>query len=317
MSLPLGPRYPWLAPLAGFSDLPFRLVCRKYGCDLAFTEMVSASGLIYNSKGTFSILKTCAQDSPLIVQLFGADPKIIFKAVNILKKLGFKYFDLNCGCSVKKVIKTGSGAYLLTQIKKIEEIVKTIQSLVPAKQVGIKARLGYSLKENIYLKLGEKMAKLGIGWFTLHPRYAKQKFSGTADWNALKKLKHTFPELKVIGSGDIFTAEDGINCLSFTQIDGIMFARGALSNPFIFQEYKALLQQKSITIPKSKIIAQLLLDFAKYYPKFAPQKAVLKMRTLLPKMIKNIPEAKKIRHKLTSISSWEQVIQIANQLKEE
>ncbi|MDQ7032839.1 MAG: tRNA-dihydrouridine synthase family protein [Desulfonauticus sp.] len=317
MSLPLAPEHPWLAPLAGFTDLPFRLVCRKYGCKVAFTEMISAKGLIYNNTNTSLLLQTCSQDVPLVVQLFGSHPKDIVNAVLCLQKKGFFYFDLNCGCSVKKVVKTGAGAALLKNPSQIVQIFKALHEYVPPQNTGIKTRLGYDLNTSTYLELAENLAALNIGWFTLHPRYAREKFSGQARWEHLANLKKLFPELKVIGSGDLFTAQDGLNCLHQTKIDGIMFARGALSNPYIFREFKLLLEGKDISqLNKKKLIAEILEDFVFYYQQYAPQ-SIKKMRTILPKMIKNIPEAKKMRVKLSFLNSWEEVREMINLFKGE
>lgn len=301
---------PWLAPLAGFSDLPFRLVCRDMGCSFAFTEMVSATGLIYNTPGTYKLLATNLKDTPLAVQIFGAKPKNILLATKKLLEMGFTYFDLNCGCSVKKVTKTGAGASLLKEPKQIVELVKVMGEVVPFSRLGVKTRLGYELNQDVYLLLAEDLAKLNIGWFTLHPRYARQKFSGQTDWQKLKILKQTIPELTVIGSGDLFTAQDGLRCLEETGIDNIMFARGALRNPYIFTEFK-LLKQKKSPGEKNKIIALLLRKFVHYYQTLKPGLSALKMRTILPKMVKELPAAKKIRHKLTQISSWEEIEEIA------
>lgn len=314
--LPLGKKNPWLAPLAGFSDLAFRMVCRKLGCSFAFTEMVSAAGLMYKSQGTINILKTTPQDSPLAVQLFGSNPTQLFQATKFLKAQGFTFFDLNCGCPVKKVVKTGSGARLLEEPKKIIELVKAMGEAVDYSQIGVKTRLGYNLGENTYLPLAEQLAKLNIGWLTLHPRYAKQKFGGKADWEKLKILKNKIPELKIIGSGDLFTAQDGLTCLESTGIDGIMFARGALANPYIFTEFKLLSEKKSPSLTKPQIIVKVLKLLLHYYKTLLPQNSPLKMRTILPKLIKGLPEAKKIRLQLTQISSWEEIEDIILSLEE-
>lgn len=305
--LPLGKQNPWLAPLAGFSDLAFRMVCRELGCSFAFTEMVSAAGLVYNSQGTLNILKTTPKDFPLAVQLFGSKPAQMFQATQFLKAKNFTFFDLNCGCPVKKVVKTGSGARLLEEPKKIIELVKAMGEVVDYAQIGVKTRLGYHLGEDVYLSLAEQLAKLNIGWFTLHPRYAKQKFSGKADWKKLKILKKEIPELKVIGSGDLLSAQDGLACLESTGIDGIMFARGALANPYIFTEFKLLSEKKSSSLNKIQIITKVLKLSLHYYRTLLPQISPLKMRTILPKLVKGLPEAKKIRLQLTQISSWEEI----------
>lgn len=206
---PITPDKPWLAPLAGFSDLPFRLLCHEHGCHTAVTEMVSAKGLIYHSPGTRELLQTCAQDNPLIVQLFGSEEPFLVQSIERLRAEGFRYFDLNCGCPVRKVAKTGSGAALLKDPAHLLRLAKSMINATEPGCMGFKIRLGWYAGQPVYLQLAEELEKLGAGWITMHPRFGAQGFTGHADWTHLKTLKANV-SLPVIASGDLFQAEDGL-----------------------------------------------------------------------------------------------------------
>ena len=313
--LPVNPATPWLAPLAGFSDLPFRLLCREFGCQVACTEMVSAKGLLYGSQGTLDILRTCSQDNPLVVQLYGSEPDTLARATAKLIEQGFKYFDLNCGCSVKKVVKTGSGAALLKTPDLLVDIVKEMVKQAEPGCVGVKLRLGWSASEPVYLYLSQQLEQAGVGWITLHPRFAKQGFSGQADWLALKKLK-AHVKIPVIGSGDLFTARDGLNCLKSTGIDDIMFARGALNDPSIFLRYHCLIENKKAPPEDGPFLAAMILKMANLYQEMdSSRRALLKMRTLVPKMIRDLPGAKFLRNELTRCSSWSHLEEILSRVQ--
>ncbi|WP_045212117.1 tRNA dihydrouridine synthase [Desulfonatronovibrio magnus] len=308
--MPITPDKPWLAPLAGFSDLPFRLLCRQYGSAAAFTEMISAKGLIYKTANTLSLLRTCPEDSPLVVQLYGNEPEVIYKATLILVQEGYKYFDLNCGCSVRKVTKTGAGAALMRNPDLLVEIFYAMAEGAGHKQCGIKFRLGWSHDCLTYLNIAEKLKYSGIGWITLHPRTATQLFSGKAAWKYLKTLKDSTP-IPIIASGDLFTAQDAIRCIAETNVDNIMFARGALNNPAIFLQY--LMLRRKMTSPEFNVefIREICLNTVSFYRTYYPShKAVLKMRTVLPRMIREIPGSKEIRKKIIACRNWDEIQEV-------
>ena len=239
---------PWLAPLAGYSDLSFRLLCRSLGADVCVTEMISSKGLIYNSPGTQPILKTVAADNPLVAQLFGPDAEDMAKATVILRQMGFDYFDLNSGCPVRKVVKTGSGSALHKKPARLVELARAIVDNAEPGKVGVKMRLGWTHDDENYLDIAKELEDIGVAWITLHPRTAKQAFSGEANWEKLTALKETV-SIPIIASGDLYTAHHAVECVRQTNVDGVMFARGALANPAIFDEYKALLRRRGNPAP--------------------------------------------------------------------
>ncbi|MDR2488488.1 MAG: tRNA-dihydrouridine synthase family protein [Desulfovibrio sp.] len=247
--LPISPETPWLAPLAGFSDLPFRLLCREQGAAVACTEMISAKGVVYgvrnnkkardgHSGSTDDLLATCPEDSPLVVQLFGAEPEFLTEATELLCGRGFCWFDLNMGCPVPKVTKTGAGAALLREpARAVAAAAAVFRSAGPGR-AGCKLRLGWDAVSPVYIDLAKALEDAGAAWITLHPRYARQGFSGEADTEAWEKLVRAV-SIPVLASGDLFRAKDALRCLS-TGVSGVMFARGAMTNPAIFRRYHSL-----------------------------------------------------------------------------
>ena len=183
-TLPIRPELPWLAPLAGYSDLPFRMLCRELGAAVTCTEMVSAKGLNYFNKGTSSLLATQPSDTPLVLQLFGAEPDTFAQAMDKLLEKGFCFFDLNAGCPVRKVTKTGSGSRLLEDVDLLCALAKVMVERAGPGSVGVKTRLGWEKGDEIYLDVARRLEDLGVAWITLHPRYGRQMFTGNANWAA-------------------------------------------------------------------------------------------------------------------------------------
>ena len=306
-SLPIAPDKPWLAPLAGYSDLPFRLLCRTWGCNAACTEMISAKGLFYSSENTMDLLRTCSSDFPLIVQVYGSELNSISKAMDRLLEMGFKYFDLNCGCSVRKVTKTGSGAALLRNPSLLVDMIAVMAEKAGRNNVGVKMRIGWNNDQPVYLDLAEPLAGAGAGWITLHPRTAVQMFSGRADWQALKKLKEV-SKVPVVASGDLYTAEDALNCVKQTGVDTVMFARGALMDPAIAMRYLNLLQERA-DLPRNKLfVHQLCMQTIAHYRRFSSSpRTALKLRSLLPRIIRSLPGARDLRQRIIKCKDWKEM----------
>ncbi len=309
-TLPIGPQSPWLAPLAGYSDLPFRLLCREYGAACAVTEMVSAKGLVYGNASTAELLATCPEDSPLVVQLFGADPDMMAQAMDTLLARGFAFFDLNCGCSVPKVVKTGAGASLLRQPELLETLARIMIERAGPGRVGFKLRLGWGPQDLCVFPLAEMLEKLGAAWLTLHPRHARQGYSGTAAWEHLAALKRA-SAVPVIASGDLFCAADARRCLEQTGVDGVMFARGALYDPSIFKWYL----NNDHPAPSGPEIASLLLRHAQLIRTHGkPEKSLLRMRSIVPRYVRGLLGARTLRQEAALCTSWEHLEAIAERI---
>lgn len=312
---PISPQHPWLAPLAGFTDLAFRLLCREQGACVACTEMISAKGLVFGSKGTRDLLATCPEDTPLVVQLFGSEPEYIARAMDILLEQGFRYFDLNSGCPVKKVVKTGSGAALLKTPDLLVHLVRIMAEKAGENRVGVKIRLGWRADEPVYLDLAPRLEQAGAAWITLHPRFARQGFAGQAQWDCLSQLTQRV-SVPVIASGDLFTAQDGVRCLEQTQVDAIMFARGALNDPTVFKRFHALMHQRPVPPKTATELVSTMERFMELSTIHGSQaRALLRMRTLAPRFVRDFPGSRALRSSLTTCRTWEEFARAINRLR--
>jgi len=233
-----------LAPLAGITNLPFRLLCRRNGAALAFTEMVSVNGLVREGAKTRTLLKSCPEDRPLGIQLFGDTPHSLAEAAGMVSEYG-DVLDINMGCPVRKVVGTGAGSALLRDPAKIAAIVKAVRAATSL-PLTIKIRSGWHCGDGTYLEIGRIAEAEGCDAVTLHPRSRSQMFSGHADWSQIARLKERL-SIPVIGSGDIFSAADCRAMMAETGCDGVMIARGALGNPWIFRQALELEERGTVT----------------------------------------------------------------------
>lgn len=313
--LPLSPDRPWLAPLAGYSDLPFRLLCRAHGAACCETEMVSGKGMLFSSHGTGRLLDTCPADQPLVVQLFGADPEVMAKAADMVLARGFEFLDLNAGCPVPKVVKAGSGAALMRDPALLAELAKALVSRAGEGRVGVKLRLGWTHDEQTFIEAAKRLADVGVAWLTLHPRSAAQGYSGTAHWKALAELKSA-TSLPVIASGDLFSAQDAARCLHETGVDAVMFARGALRHPGIFEDLRELLAGRPPEPLTGRRIAGFVRKHAALIAEYGlPGKDLFKLRTVIPRFVHGLPGSKEIRKRMILCHDWAMVHELADMLE--
>ena len=228
-----------LAPLAGISNLPFRLIARSFGCALAYTEMISANGLIRKTKKTFEYLKTSPEDKPLGMQIFGADPDLLAAAASIAVERGANLIDINMGCPVKKVIRAGAGAILMKDPLQIARIVDAVKKAV-AIPVTVKIRSGWNRSSINAVEVARIAEDSGADAITVHARTADQGYSGIADWKIIKAVKEAV-RIPVMGNGDIWQPQDAVNMMQQTSCDAVMIGRGVLGNPWLFAGINQLL----------------------------------------------------------------------------
>lgn len=226
-----------LAPLAGITNLPFRLLCREQGAACAFTEMVSVNGLVREGAKTMVLLKSRSADHPLGIQLFGDSPDDLAEAARMVEVHG-DLLDINMGCPVRKVVGTGAGSALLKEPLKVAAIVRAVRKATRL-PLTIKIRSGWHCGDDVFLEIGRIAEAEGCDAVTLHPRSRSQMFSGEAAWEQIRELKGAL-SIPVLGSGDLFTAGDALRMLSETGCDGVMIARGALGNPWIFRQIRSM-----------------------------------------------------------------------------
>ncbi len=310
------PDSPWLAPLAGYSDLPFRLLSKQYGCGVCCSEMVSVKGLAFKNAGTKRLLATCPEDDPMVLQLFGAEAQFFEPVMEKLIGMGYRNFDLNSGCPVRKVLKSGSGVKLMDDLDKLVNIasimVKKAAEHPDGGRVGVKFRLGFQKGEDVYIDLGKRLQDVGVDWVTLHPRYGKQMFAGEADWSKLKLLKEAI-DIPVVGSGDLFTAEDGVRCVAETGIDTIMFARGALYDPSIYARYIALRNGKELPPRDGAALAKVVREHIALTRKHEGDgRSFRKIRSIIPRYAKGLKGIRALRGSLLECKDWDELEKAAS-----
>ncbi len=222
-----------LAPLAGYTNLAFRLLCREYGAGLCFSEMISSHGLAFNQKKTLQMIQTVAEERPVAFQLFGSNPDIMGEAARILSDRQIDLIDINMGCPVKKVIKNGSGSALMQEPDLAKRIIKKVceQSKIP---VSVKMRSGWTQETINAVDISKMAEDAGSALITIHGRTQSQGFGGKADWDIIAKVKQAVT-IPVIGNGDIMTYQDGLRMMEKTDCDGVMIGRAAMDNPWVFQ----------------------------------------------------------------------------------
>lgn len=305
-----------LAPLAGVSDVGFRLIAEKYGADKTFTEMVSVNALYYDNKKTDDLLFISENEKNCNIQIFGSKPDIIEKVVkdkiNPIEKS--KEISFNMGCPVAKITKNGEGSALMAKPKLVEEICKTLRKSTD-KKINIKFRLGIDEKNLNYLEIGKIAQDAGIDYVILHARTKEQMYSGKANWNHIKILKENL-SIPVIANGDIFCVEDFIKVIDKTKADGVMLARGAMGNPFLFKEIKDYINKGFYEKPSSTQIIDQLIEQYKLELKYKKEKLVVtQMRKHLSWYIKGLENSSKIRDLVNKLNTIEEVMDALEKYK--
>ena len=239
-----------LAPMAGITDMPFRLIAKKNGAALVVTEMVSAVALVKNNSRTFDLLSFDVCEHPISVQIFGAEPFIMAEAAKIVEDRGFDIIDINMGCPIKKVIKQGAGAALLKEIEKAKEIIAKVKKAVKI-PLTVKIRSGWDKSSRNFLEIGYMAEQEGVDAVILHPRLKTDGFSGKARWEDISELKSRL-SIPVIGNGDIKKGDDAKRMIETTNCDAVMIGRGSLGNPWIFKEVNAAIAKERIPNPPSR-----------------------------------------------------------------
>ncbi len=223
-----------LAPLAGYSDLPFRILCREFGAGLCVSEMISCHGLAYGQQKTLDMIASCPGEKPVSFQLFGAEPEIMAKAAEILQDYDSEIIDINMGCPVKKVTKKGAGAALMGDPLLAAKIIKSVKK-VSDLPITVKFRSGTNNSNINAVEFARMAEDEGASAIAVHGRTWAQGFSGSADWRIIAKVK-AHVTIPVIGNGDVLTFQDGLSMMKQTGCDGVMVGRGAMGNPWVFKK---------------------------------------------------------------------------------
>lgn len=292
-----------LAPMAGVTDLPFRLLCKEQGADFIYTEMVSAKGILYNNKNTESLLVVKDEERPVALQIFGADPVIMSEMAKRIEDKDFDVLDINMGCPVPKVVNNGEGSALMKDPRLAGEIIYKISRAIK-KPVTVKIRKGFHALDANAVEMAKIAEESGAAAVAVHGRTREQYYSGKADWDIIKQVKEAV-KIPVIGNGDIFTPQDAKEILNYTGCDGIMLARGAKGNPWIFRQIKTYLNTGTIEgRPNIEEVIQMIVRHAALQIQFKGEfTGIREMRKHVDWYTVGYPKSSKLRKQVNEVEN--------------
>lgn len=303
-----------LAPMAGVTDLPFRLLCKEQGAAIVCTEMVSAKAILYNNKNTKALLEMHPDEAPVSLQLFGSDPVIISEMAKHIEALPFAILDINMGCPVPKVVNNGEGSALMKNPKLAGEIVSAVSKAIK-KPVTVKIRSGFDKEHINAIEMSKIMEDSGAAAIAVHGRTREQFYSGEADWEIIARIKEAI-SIPVIGNGDVTGGESAAELLKQTGCDGIMIGRAARGNPWIFRQVTAYLEDGTILPPptseerKAMILrhGRLQLEYKGEYT------GVREMRKHVSWYTAGMPHSAQLRQRVNAVEKFSELVELIEQL---
>lgn len=305
-----------LAPLAGITNLPFRLLAREAGCGMVCSEMISSHGLVFKSEKTFKMLDSTPEEKPVSFQLFGAKPGIMAEAAAIVESSGADVVDINFGCSVRKIIKTGSGAALMRTPDLARDLLKAVRQSIRI-PLTIKIRSGWDASGEQALQISRIAEDCGVDAVVVHPRTAGQLFGGPADWSIIAAVKNAV-SIPVIGNGDIRSADDAVRMLDETGCDGVMIGRKAIGNPDIFSSVLARINGENDLEDDIGRRFDLMIRYLKASVDYIGEEhACRMMRSRLGWFSKGMHKSSQFRESIKHVSSEKEGIDLINAYREE
>ncbi|MBN9648855.1 tRNA dihydrouridine synthase DusB [Terrisporobacter glycolicus] len=306
----------FLSPMAGVTDLPFRLICKEKGCGMLYTEMINAKALCYDDENTKKMLKIEDEEHPIAVQIFGSEPEFMGKAAAIMNEYPNEILDINMGCPAPKVIKNGDGSALMRNPKRASEVLSSVVKN-SKKPVTLKIRKGWDDDSVNAVEIAKIAEQCGISALAIHGRTREQFYSGKADWDIIEQIKQTI-NIPVIGNGDVFEVEDAVNMLEKTKCDAIMIGRGAQGNPWIFKrinhymETGEILSEPTLEERITTAIKHMNLAVAEH----GEYVAVREMRKHIGWYLKGLKNSAKYRDQINKITDYKEVIAMLEEYME-
>ena len=301
-----------LAPMAGVTDLPFRLLCKEQGAGLLCMEMISAKAIQYNNKNTKALLEIHPEEEPVSLQLFGSDPEVISEIAKRIEELPFAILDINMGCPVPKIVKNGEGSALMKNPKLVHEIVsKTVKAI--QKPVTVKIRKGFDDTCINAVEIAKIIEDAGAAAVAVHGRTREQYYSGKADWDIIRQVKEAV-SIPVIGNGDVVSGESAIAMMNQTGCDGVMIGRGAQGNPWIFSELVEYEKTGKIPErPSMEEIKKMILRHAQLQLQYKGEYlGIREMRKHVAWYTTGLPNSARLRAEINAVESYEQLESLLN-----
>ncbi len=305
-----------LAPMAGITDLPFRLICRRLGCGMTVSEMVSAKGLLYKNVKTTEMLRIDDGERPTAIQLFGSVPAELAEAARMVEASGADMIDFNMGCPVPKIVNNGEGSALMKNPQLAHDILAAMVKAVKI-PVTVKFRAGWDDANRNAVEVARAVEAAGVSAVAVHGRTRQQFYEGKADWSIIADVKQAV-KVPVFGNGDIFTVADGLRMLEQTGCDGLMIGRGADGNPWLFTALAAALRGEPLPQPPS--LKERLAQAAEHLEMLIAYKnevvAVKEMRRHISAYLKGMPHAAEFRGRFHKVDTQEQFTELLAEYSE-
>lgn len=294
-----------LGPMAGVTDLPFRQICKEHGCGLMYTEMVSAKAILYKNRNTDPLMEVGEKEGPVALQLFGCDPEIVSAMAAQVEHGPYALIDINMGCPVPKVVNNGEGSALMKDPKLVEELLTALVKRVK-KPVTIKIRRGFDEAHANAVEIAKIAESCGVSAVAVHGRTREQFYSGKADWDVIRQVKEAVT-IPVIGNGDIFTPEDAGLMMEQTGCDGVMIARGAKGNPWIFSRTLHYLKTGELlpTRCREELKETILRHGRLQVQHKGEYSGIREMRKHLAWYTAGLPYSSALRNEVNQVETWE------------
>ena len=302
-----------LAPMAGVTDLPFRLLCKEQGAGLLCMEMISAKAIQYNNRNTKALLEIHPEEEPVSLQLFGSDPEVISEIAKRIEELPFAILDINMGCPVPKIVRNGEGSALMNQPKLVYEIVsKTVKAI--QKPVTVKIRKGFNDESINAVEIAKIIEDAGAAAVAVHGRTREQYYSGKADWDIIRQVKEAV-SIPVIGNGDVVSGESALAMMCETGCDGVMIGRGAQGNPWIFSE---LVEYEKTGVmperPNNEELKDLMLRHSRLQIQYKGEYlGIREMRKHVSWYTTGLKNSAKLRGEINAVESYEELSKLLDE----